>query len=123
MSRMRWIFAVALAAVVTSVAHAGEPARLDKAEVEKALSGKTMNYSNINGSAAILNFEKDGRLTYKTGNSKAAVGTWEARDDGRYCIKMTTGSVPDHCRGLWKTDTGYAIGSSTGELIPVGGLN
>jgi len=105
------------------LAQAGEPAKLDKADLEKALTGKSMNYANINGSSATVIFEKEGRVTYKTGNSKASVGTWQAGEDGRYCIKITSGKADDHCRRLWKTDTGYALGSSSGELVPVSGLD
>jgi hypothetical protein len=126
MSLVRWIFpaAAAAAALAAGLAHAGDPVKLDKADLEKTLAGKSISYANINGSAAIVNFEKDGRVTYKSGGtSKPAVGTWQAGDDGRYCIKITTGNVQDHCRRVWKTDSGYALGGANGELIPINGLD
>ena len=114
---------IAACAAFAGLAGAGEPAKLDKADLEKALAGKSISYTNINGSAAIVHFEKDGRATYRTGNSKTSVGTWQAGEDGRYCIKITSGSAQDHCRRVWKTDTGYALGGANGELIPISGLN
>ncbi len=119
----RSILPVAAAALVAGLAHAGEPAKLDKADLEKLLAGKSISYSNVNASVAIVNFDKDGRATYKTGNSKASIGTWQAGDDGRYCIKITSGTVQDHCRRVWKTDSGYALSNANGELIPVSGLD
>ena len=107
------------AALVAGLAHAGDPVKMEKADLEKALSGKSMSYLNVNGSAAMVNFEKDGRATYKTGNSKASIGTWQVGDDGRYCIKIISGNTPDHCRRVWKTDTGYAINGGTDNLVPV----
>jgi hypothetical protein len=123
MRHARSAFLIAACAAFAGLVQAGEPAKLDKADLEKALAGKSISYTNINGSAAIVNFEKDGRATYKTGNSKASVGTWQAGEDGRYCIKITSGSAQDHCRRVWKTDTGYALGGANGELIPISGLN
>ena len=123
MRRSRPAVLLAAAAAFACVAEAGEPVKLDKATLESTLAGKTISYTNINGSAAIVYFEKDGRATYKTGNSKPSVGTWQAGDDGRYCIKITSGTAQDHCRRVWKTDTGYAIVGGGGELIPVNGLD
>ena len=114
---------VAACAACAGLAHAGDPVKLGKADLEKTLTGRTINYSNINGSSASVSFEKDGRVTYKTGNTKGSVGTWQAGEDGRYCIKITSGKADDHCRRVWKTDTGYALGGSGGELIPVSGLD
>jgi hypothetical protein len=115
---------LAAAAVAAGLAHAGEPAKLDKAALEQALNGKSISYTNINGSATIVNFEKDGRATYKTGTSKASSGTWEVDNDSRYCIKITSGTVQDHCRRVWKTDTGYALNNpGGGDLIPIRGLD
>ena len=119
----RTAFLTAAFAALAGLAVAGEPAKLDKAELEKVLAGKSISYTNINGSAAMVSFEKDGRASYKTGNSKAWLGTWQAGEDGRYCIKITAGSAQDHCRRVWKTDTGYALGAANGELIPVSGLD
>ena len=120
-ARLALSFAVGVA--LAGIAQAGEPVKLDKADLEKALAGKSINYTNINGSSAMVSFEKDGRATYKTGNSKGSTGTWQAGEDGRYCIKITSGSAQDHCRRVWKTDTGYALGAASGELIPVSGLD
>lgn len=113
----------AACAAFAGLAHAGEPQKLDKSALEKVLSGKSINYTNINGSSAMVNFEKDGRATYKTGNSKGSVGTWQAGDDGRYCIKITSGLAQDHCRRVWKTDTGYSLSDAQGALLPVSGLD
>lgn len=123
MSIARSMSQAAAFALVAGLAHAGEPQKLDKADLEKVLSGKSINYTNINGSSALVNFEKDGRVTYRTGNSKASVGTWQAGEDGRYCIKITSGNAQDHCRRIWKTDTGYSLSDAQGALLPVSGLN
>ncbi|MEO8526417.1 MAG: DUF995 domain-containing protein [Caldimonas sp.] len=124
MSPVRWILPAAAAALVAGLAHAGDPVKLSKAELEQVLSGKSISYNNINGSAAIVSFEKDGRVTYKgSGNSKPSTGTWVAGDDGRYCVTITSGKVQDHCRRVLKTDTGYALSNSSGELIPINGLD
>ena len=122
MSLLRLLSSAGIAALAAGLAHAGEPAKMEKAELERVLSGKSISYTNVNGSAALVNFEKDGRATYKTGNSKASIGTWSVGDDGRYCIKITSGNTPDHCRRVWKTDTGYAINGGTDNLVPVSGL-
>ena len=123
MPHPRFLVLLTTAAMATGLAHAGDPVKLEKAEIEKALGGKSISYNNVNGSAAIVSFDKDGRATYKTGNSKPSTGTWQAGDDGRYCIKITSGRADDHCRRVWKTDTGYALGGAGGELIPISGLD
>lgn len=117
--------AACAAAVAFSVsAQAGEPVKLGKDELDKLLSGKTINYTNVNGSSATVTFEKDGRATYKGGgNSKASTGTWQAGDDGRYCIKITSGRADDHCRRVWKTDTVYSLSTGSGEMLAVTGLD
>ena len=115
--------ALVAAALGAGFAHAGDPVKLDKAEIEKALAGKSISYNNVNGSAAIVTFDKDGRATYKPGGGRSSTGTWSAGDDGRYCIKITSGTAQDHCRRLWKTDTGYALGGANGEIIPISGLD
>jgi hypothetical protein len=122
MPASHFIFPAVAAALVAGLAHAGDPVKLGKADIEKALAGKSISYSNANGAATVVNFEKDGRATYKAGNAKPSVGTWQAGDDGRYCIKITSGTVQDHCRRLWKTDSGYALGGANGELTPIDGL-
>ncbi len=123
MASMRWIFPMIVAALAAGPAHAGDPVKLKKVDLENLLSGKSISYPNVNGTAVIVSFEKDGRVTYRSANNKESVGTWQAGDDGRYCIKIASGSVQDHCRRVWKTDTGYALGGSGGELIPVSGLD
>jgi len=102
---------------------AGEPVRLGKAEVESGLPGKTLNYANVNGSTASVSFSADGRVSYRTGNSKASIGTWTVEDNGRYCIKFSSGMATDHCRQIWKTDSGYATGTGKGDnLMPLSGF-
>jgi hypothetical protein len=123
MSLARSLSLAAAAALVAGLAQAGDAVKLEKAELEKLLPGKSISYSNINGASAIVTFEKDGSVTYKTGNSKPSLGTWQVEDDGRYCIKITSGKVRDHCRRVLKTDTGYALSDANGELIPISGLN
>ena len=123
MKLARSIVVASAAALLAGLAHAGDPVKLSKEELEKALSGKSISYSNINGSATIVNFEKDGRATYKTGNGKASIGTWEAGNDSRYCIKITSGTAQDHCRRIWKTDTGYAVVTGNDNMVPVNGLD
>ncbi|HEX2542521.1 MAG TPA: hypothetical protein VHM00_15730 [Caldimonas sp.] len=123
MFRMRRALPAAAAVLIAGAAYAADPVKLDKAELEKVLAGKSISYLNVNGAAANVHFEKDGRATYRTGNSRPSSGTWQAGDDGRYCIKITSGTAQDHCRRVWKTDTGYALGGAGGELIPVNGLD
>lgn len=119
----RSICAITACAAFAGIAHAGDPVNLGKADLEKLLAGKSISYTNINATSVIVTFENDGRATYRSGNSKASVGTWQANDEGRYCIKIASGIAQDHCRRVWKTDTGYALGGANGELVPVGGLD
>ena len=66
----------------------------------------------------------DGRITDKTGTTKGSIGTWAVEDNGRDCIKFTSGTTNDHCRHVWNTDSGYAVGTGKGEtLVPVSGLD
>lgn len=123
MSRLHRSLVAAAAALVAGLAQAGDPVRLDKAELERVLGGKSISYNNINGSAVIVSFEKDGRASYKPGGGRASTGTWTAGDDGRYCIKIISGTTQDHCRRVMKTDTGYVLGGANGELIPINGLD
>lgn len=126
MSFARSILCAAVAALVAPLAIAADPVRLDKGELEKMLPGKTINYSNVNGTSAIVTFAADGRVTYKGGGGgKTSTGTWSAEENGRYCVKITSGTTTDHCRSIWKTDAGYMIGQgrSSENLIPVSGLN
>lgn len=113
----------ALLAVAPGHASAADPVRLGKADVEALLPGRTLSYTNPNGTAVIVAFAAEGRATYKQGGMREALGAWTVGDDGRYCIKFSTGNVQDHCRSLWKTDAGMRLRNLTGELIPVGGLD
>ena len=125
MKTTRSILLALTTAAAAGATNAADPVRLDKAELEKMLPGKTLNYTNVNGTAAIVRFEPDGRATYRSGNAKGATGTWTVEDNGRYCIKFTSGTTQDHCRSLWKTDAGYATGAgrSSDNLQPVSGLD
>ena len=108
---------------LAGVAQAADPVRLDKAAVEKLLPGRSINYSNVNGTGVIVTFGADGSFKYKSGNSRDSLGTWSVGEDGRYCAKITTGIAQDHCRSILKTDTGHALRNTTGELVPVTGLD
>jgi hypothetical protein len=112
-----------LAALTATAAVAADPVRLAKDDVEKLLPGRTLTYTNPNGTAVLVAFLADGRATYKQGGGREALGAWTVGDDGRYCIKFTTGNVQDHCRTLWKTDAGMRLRSATNEFLPVGGLD
>ncbi len=119
MSRGR-LFVTLAALFVATAAHGDEPVKLGKEEAQKALAGKTVSYRNVNGSGGALFFDTDGRVTYRVtgGTARPSAGTWEIQDNGRYCVKFTSGTATDHCRSIWKTDSGFALGSTTGELIP-----
>jgi hypothetical protein len=124
MTSARSIFLGLAWALAAGAALAADPVKLDKAQIEKMLPGKSLSYSNVNGSIAIVHFAPDGRVTYKTGNGKASVGTWTIEDDGRYCIQITSGTTRDHCRHVWKTDSGYSTGNGKGDnLVPLSGLD
>jgi hypothetical protein len=125
MSPASSILSALAAALVASAAHAAEPVKVEKADLEKLLAGKTINYANVNGSAAIVVFGADGRVTYRAGaGGRTSTGTWAAEDGGRYCVKIASGTASDHCRHVWKTDAGYALGTAKGEnLVPVSGLD
>lgn len=115
--------AALLTALTLTGVQAADPVRLGKDEVEKLLPGKTLNYANVNGSSAVVVFGVDGRASYKTGGTRESIGTWSIQDDGRYCIKITTGSAQDHCRFLWRTDAGLRLRNTSGEFVPVSGLD
>ncbi len=115
---------VAAAIAVTSLAHAGEPVQLNKEETRQALAGKSITYEARGGGTAggsiVIFFAAEGRMTLKFTNSpKASSGTWSVDDDGRYCIKVISGTASDGCRYLLKTDTGYAMKTGRGDIVPV----
>jgi hypothetical protein len=117
-------FAVATAIAFTSLAHAGDPVPLTKEETQKALAGKSITYPARGGGTAggsiVIFFAAEGRMTLKMTNSpRNSSGTWSVEDDGRYCIKVTSGTASDGCRHLLKTDTGYAMKTGGGEIVPV----
>jgi hypothetical protein len=123
MSGRPLLLVAAAAALVAGTALAGDPVKVEKADLEKALPGKTLSYMNVNGSAASVSFFADGRANYKTSTSRGSTGTWSVEESGRYCIKITSGAHNDHCRHVWKTDAGYALGNGKGEnLTPVSGF-
>jgi hypothetical protein len=116
--------AVAMAIAITSLAHAGDPVPLNKEETQKALAGKSITYPARGGGAAggsiVIFFATEGRMTLKmTTSPRTSSGTWSVEDDGRYCIKVTSGTASDGCRRLLKTDTGYAMKTGSGEIVPV----
>jgi hypothetical protein len=116
--------AVATAIAATSVAHAGDPVQLSKEETQKALAGKSITYEarggGVAGGSVVIFFATEGRMTFKlTGSPKISSGTWSVDDDGRYCIKIISGTASDGCRHLLKTDTGYAMKTGRGEIVPV----
>jgi hypothetical protein len=116
--------AAAMAVATTSLAHAGDPVQLNKDETQQVLAGKSITYGARGGSVAggsiVIFFAADGRMTLKmTNNARASSGTWSVDDDGRYCIKVTSGTASDGCRHLLKTDTGYAMKTGRGEIVPI----
>ncbi|NUZ05784.1 DUF995 domain-containing protein [Piscinibacter koreensis] len=124
MTVVRSIVAMLGWAVLAGVAHAADPMKVAKGDLEQLLPGKTLSYRNVNGVGAVVYFEPGGRATYRTGNAREATGTWTVEGDGRYCIKITSGRTQDHCRHVWKTDSGYATGNGKGEdLQPLSGLD
>ena len=124
MTIARSIVLASASALAAGAAHAADPVKLERAELEKLLPGRSLHYANVNGSTAIVHFAPDGRATYKTGNGKGSTGTWAIEDNGRYCIKITSGTTNDHCRHIWKTDSGYATGNGKGDnLVPLSGLD
>jgi len=114
--------AAASALVATSLVHAADPVRLNKEETQQALSGKSMTYDprgSTSGAITIF-FSADGRMTMKLANSpRTSAGTWNVDDDGRYCLKVISGTGSDGCRPLFKTDTGYALRTGRGDVITI----
>lgn len=118
------VLAVAAAIAATPLAHAGDPVQLNKEETQKALSGKSLFYELRGGSLAggqlVIFFSSDGRMTMKaSSSSRGSSGTWSVDDDGKYCLKVISGTGSDGCRHLLKTDTGYALKTERGTIIPV----
>jgi hypothetical protein len=109
--------------VVTSLACAGDPVQLSKEETQKALAGKSISYGargGTSGGSVTIFFAADGRMTLKLSNNpRISSGTWSVDDDGRYCIKIVSGTASDGCRHLMKTDDGYAMKTGRGEIVPV----
>ena len=94
----------------TSLAYAADPVRLTKEETQQALSGKSITYGNRNGNQVLTYFGPDGRLTQRSlTTSRSSAGTWTVEDDGRFCVKIISGTGADACRHLLRTDTGYAM--------------
>ena len=116
--------AIATALAAAPLAHAGDPVQLTKEETHKALAGKSLTYeargSGVAGGQIVIFFATEGRMTLKMSNSpRTSSGTWSVDDDGRYCIKIISGGASDGCRHLLKTDTGYAMKTGRGEIVPV----
>jgi hypothetical protein len=114
--------AAASCIVASSLVHAGDPVRLNKEETQQALSGKSITYESRGSTvgSTVIFFAAEGRMTLKVTNSpRTSSGTWSVDDEGRYCIKVTSGTATDGCRHLLKTDTGYAIRTGRGDIVPV----
>ena len=114
--------AVATAIAATSLAHAGDPVQLTKDETQQALAGKSINHPARGGGTAggsvVIFFAAEGRMTLKMTDSPRR----SVDDDGRYGIKVTSATASDGCRHLYKTDTGCAMETGGGEMVPVGKL-
>ena len=52
---------------------------------------------------------------------KSSSGTWTVEDNGRFCIKIISGTAVDQCRSLYKTDAGYSLSAPArgADLVPV----
>ena len=114
--------AAASVLIATSLAYAADPVRLNKEETQQALSGKSMTYDSRGSSsgATTIFFAPGGQMTMKLANSpRTSSGTWSVDDEGRYCIKVTSGTGSDGCRPLLKTDTGYALRTGRGDIITI----
>src|SRR5918993_5025833 len=110
----------AAAIVVTSLALAADPVILSKEETQRTLSGKSITYEARSGTsgALVIFFAPEGQMTMKLTNSpRVSSGTWSVDDQGRYCLKVISGTGSDGCRHLLKTDTGYAMKTGRGEII------
>ena len=113
--------AAASCIVASSLVYAGEPVRLNKEETQQALSGKSITYESRGSTvgSTIIFFAAEGRMTMKVTNSpRVSSGTWSVDDEGRYCIKIISGTGTEGCRHLLKTDTGYAIRTGRGDIEP-----
>jgi hypothetical protein len=112
-------FISALAA--TSLAYAADPVTLTKEETQQALSGKSITYGGRSGTTAMTYFSPDGKVTVRTmTSSRVSSGTWTVDDEGRFCVRIISGTAGDYCRHLMKTDTGYAMSTSRGGgMIPI----
>ena len=111
------LFSVALAA---PLAHAADPVKLTKEETQQALSGKSITYS-ARGTTVTSIFAPDGKLTVRPMSAaRLSAGTWTIDDEGRFCVKIISGTAADSCRYLMKTDTGYAMSNAQGGgVIPI----
>lgn len=115
------VAALALAAAVPA-ALAADPVTLAKDDVQTTLAGKSMTYTSRTGvgGEVVIFFAAGGQTSVKfTGSPRASTGTWNVDDEGRYCIKIISGTTGDGCRHLLKTDTGYAFKTGRGEIVPI----
>jgi hypothetical protein len=98
----------------TSVARAADPVKLTKEETQQALSGKSITYT-ARGTTVTSIFGPDGKLTVRPlSAARLSTGTWTVDDEGRFCVKIISGTAGDSCRHLVKTDTGYAMTTAQG---------
>jgi hypothetical protein len=105
------LFSALLAA---PLAHASDPVKLTKEETQQALSGKSITYS-ARGTTVTSIFAPDGKLTVRPMSAaRLSTGTWTVDDEGRFCVKIISGTAGDSCRHLVKTDTGYAMTTAQG---------
>ena len=112
--------AVAMAIAATSLAHAGDPVQVTKEETQKAPAGKSITDPARVGGCAVIFFAAEGRMTFKMTNSpRKSSGTWSVDDERRDCIEVTSGAASDGCRHLYETDTGDAMKTGSGEILPV----
>ena len=112
--------AVAMAIAATSLAHAGDPVHLTKEETQKAPAGESNTDQARVGGSAVIFFAAEGRMTFKmTDSPRNSPGTWSVDDERRECIKVTSGAAGDGCRHLYETDTGDAMKTGSGEILPV----
>jgi hypothetical protein len=114
---MHRLFRLALlpALLAAPLAHATDPVRLSKEETQQALSGKSMTYGGRSGAQIMTFFSADGKVTQRTlTSSRTSSGTWTVEDDGRFCLKIISGTGSDACRHLLRTDTGFAMSTAQG---------
>ena len=93
-------------------AQAADPVRLEKAEVQKLLAGKTLRVEYVD--PVQLELAADGNFkSLLTASAIRGIGTWTVDEQGRLCLKSPSPLI-NGCRTLQHGDKGLGMSKPDG---------